>query len=120
MSWANFVSMCIVVLGLLATFPAGAQDESINDYPTSARADYVFACMAANGGTRLALERCSCSIDVIASIFPYDRYVQAETVLSVGQRPGEGAELFRNNPFMRDLIADLRRAQAEAEVECFP
>jgi hypothetical protein len=120
MSWANFVSMCSVVLGLLATFPAGAQDESINDYPTSARADYVFACMAANGETRLALERCSCSIDVIASIFPYDRYVQAETVLSVGQRPGEGAELFRNNPFMRDLIADLRRAQAEAEVECFP
>jgi hypothetical protein len=120
MSWANVVSRCSLVLGLMTTYPAGAQDEGINDYPTPARADYVFACMAANGGTRLALERCSCSIDVIASIFPYERYVQAETALSVGQRPGEGAELFRSNPFMRDLIADLRRAQAEAEVECFP
>ena len=120
MSWANIVLSCSVVLGLLAACPAEAQDEGINDYPTTARADYVFACMAANGGMRLALERCSCSIDVIASIFPYERYVQAETALSVGQRPGEGAELFRSNPFMRDLIADLRRAQAEAEVECFP
>lgn len=120
MSWTNVVSGGCLILGLIATCPAGAQDESINDYPTSARADYVFACMAANGGTRLALERCSCSIDVIASVLPYERYVQAETALSVGQRTGESAELFRNNPMMRDLVAELRRAQAEAEVECFP
>jgi hypothetical protein len=41
-----------------------------NDYPTVARADYVFGCMQVNGQTRDALERCSCSIDVIASFFP--------------------------------------------------
>jgi len=111
---------CVFALGLLASHTVHGQEENVNDYPTSARADYVFGCMAANGGTRLALERCSCSIDVIASLLPYERYVQAETALSVGQRAGESAELFRNNPFMRDLIADLRRAQAEAEVECFP
>jgi hypothetical protein len=46
-------------------------------------ADYVFACMKANGETRPALEKCSCSIDVIASILPYDRYVAAETFLSL-------------------------------------
>jgi hypothetical protein len=109
-----------VVLGVLACGAAWAQPEGSNDYPTAARADYVFACMAANGGTRQALERCSCSIDVIASILPYERYVQAETALSVGQRTGESSELFRNNPFVRDLLADLRRAQAEGEVECFP
>lgn len=120
MSWTKAVSGICLILGLAAAGPAGAQDEGINDYPTSARADYVFACMAANGETRLALERCSCSIDTIASILPYERYVQAETALSVGQRTGESAELFRNNPLMRDLIAELRRAQAEAEVECFP
>jgi len=120
MSWTKAVSGVCLILGLVAVGPASAQDEGINDYPTAARADYVFACMAANGETRLALERCSCSIDTIASILPYERYVQAETALSVGQRTGESAELFRNNPLMRDLIADLRRAQAEAEVECFP
>ncbi len=43
----------------------------LNDYPTDARAEYVFACMATNGGTRDALERCSCSIDIIATLLPY-------------------------------------------------
>ncbi len=120
MSRGAVILGCAFALGVLASHPAHGQDESVNDYPTAARADYVFACMAANGGTRLALERCSCSVDVMASLLPYDRYIQAETALSVGQRGGESAELFRNNPFMRNLIADLRRAQAEAEVECFP
>jgi hypothetical protein len=41
-------------------FPAWADD--LNDYPTALRADYVFGCMKANGETRPALERCSCSI----------------------------------------------------------
>ena len=38
----------------------------LNDYPTEARADYVFACMKTNGDTQQALRQCSCSIDVIA------------------------------------------------------
>ena len=56
-----------------------------NDYPTSARADYVFACMKTNGDTREALDQCSCSIDVIASLLPYDAYVAAATVASMDQ-----------------------------------
>ena len=38
------------------------------DYPTDALADYVFGCMASNGQTQDSLRRCSCSIDVVASI----------------------------------------------------
>lgn len=30
----------------------------LNDYPTAARADYVFACMKTNGETRHALDQC--------------------------------------------------------------
>lgn len=91
----------------------------INDYPTSARVDYVFGCMAANGQTRQALENCSCSIDVVATILPYDKYVQAETVLSVRRVGGEKVAMFNSSPEMRKLVADLRRAQAEAEFRCF-
>ena len=68
----------------------------LNDYPTVARADYVFACMKTNGETRQALEQCSCSIDIIASILPYDRYVAAETVLSLSQVPGQFGTMFRS------------------------
>jgi len=91
----------------------------LNDYPTSARADYVFACMKTNGETRPALEKCSCSIDVIASILPYDRYVAAETFLSLSQVPGRFGTMFQSPEQARTAINELRRAQAEGEVRCF-
>jgi hypothetical protein len=96
---------------------AGAQE--INDYPTSARAEYVFGCMKANGESRQAIEQCSCSIDVVASIVPYERYVTAETVLSMSQVRGNLGGQFRTSEQAASALNDLRRAQAEAEVRCF-
>ena len=108
---------------LLATLvvgaPAGAQELRFNDYPTDARAEYVFACMAANGQNQDMLRRCSCSIDVIASILPYDRYVAAETVLTMRQTTGERVGMMRTAPSANAMVADLRRAQAEGEIRCF-
>jgi len=115
---------CLVgTLAIFASAAVSAQNltsvqDFTNDYPTEARADYVFGCMEVNGGTSDALRRCSCSIDVIASILPYDKYVTAETVMSVVQVGGEKAALF-HDPSMADKVADLRRAQAEGEVRCF-
>ena len=108
----------VLLAAALLTAPVAAQDLT-NDYPTDARAEYVFGCMAVNGQTQDALRRCSCSIDQIASILPYDGYVSAETVLRMRQGGGEGAALFRGAPSMRDITAELRRAQAEAEMLCF-
>jgi hypothetical protein len=102
---------------LLAAAPAAAAE--VNEYPTSARADYVFGCMKANGDTRLALEQCACSIDVIASILPYDGYVAAETVASLDQQAGQIGNMMRNTGAARDVLETLRRAQAEAQVRCF-
>jgi hypothetical protein len=97
----------------------GSAATDLNDYPTDARADYVFACMKTNGDTRPALEKCSCSIDVIASILPYGRYVDAETVLSLAQVPGNFGTMFRSSEQAKAAANDLHRAQAEAEVRCF-
>ena len=96
-----------------------ADPDKASDYPTAARADYVLGCMASNNQTRAALEHCSCSIDVIASILPYDRYEQAETILSMRQGVGAQAREFNAVKGLNDIIADLRRAQAEAEIRCF-
>jgi hypothetical protein len=90
-----------------------------NDYPTSARADYVFACMKVNGDTRQALDQCSCSIDVIASLLPYDAYVAGETVASMDQAAGRIGSMFRGAALARAALDSLRRAQAESEVRCF-
>ncbi|TMJ93233.1 MAG: hypothetical protein E6G77_24360 [Alphaproteobacteria bacterium] len=43
-----------LVAAAAAELPVGAAE--LNDYPTAARADYVFACMKTNGDTRPALE----------------------------------------------------------------
>src|SRR5690348_1749818 len=110
---------CASLVALLALGSHSAAADELNDYPTAARADYVLACMKANGETRHALEQCSCSIDVIASVLPYDRYVTAETVLSVGQVAGNLGAEFRSSEPAKAALNDLRRAQAEAEVRCF-
>ena len=103
---------------LMATAVVGYA-EQVNDYPTSARAEYVFGCLKANGETRQAIDQCSCSIDVIASLLPYDRYVTAETVLSMSQVRGNLGGQFRTSEQAASAVNDLRHAQAEAEVRCF-
>ena len=98
---------------------AAAAELPLNDYPTAARADYVFGCMQVNGQTRDALERCSCSIDVIASLLPYEQYEEAETVMRVRQRGGRNASMFLTMPMLRTKVDALKRAQIEAELRCF-
>jgi hypothetical protein len=90
-----------------------------NDYPTEARADYVFACMKTHGDTQVALRQCSCSIDVIATLLPYERYVAAQAVLSLAQVPGRFGAMFRGPEPAKEAVKNLRQAQAEAEVRCF-
>src|SRR3989442_2964899 len=93
-----------LVAATAALLPAGAAE--LNDYPTAARADYVFACMKANGDTRQALEQCSCSIDIIASILPYERYVAAETVLSLSQVPTRFGSMFQSPEQVKSATND--------------
>jgi hypothetical protein len=139
---AAFAALSLGALSLAALGPACAQDAPpagpgaagatmapsadldagaalLNDYPTEARADYVFVCMATNGQTREALRRCSCSIDVIASILPYEKYVDAETVLAMRQAGGERVGMLRTAAVANDFVRDLKRAQAEGDVRCF-
>ena len=112
-----------IAAALAVCFPLATQAQSVaerfNDYPTTARADYVFACMAKNGQTREMLQRCACSIDEIAAILPYDAYLQGETVLSMRRTGGERMAVFTNAASTEAMVADLRRAQAEAEIVCF-
>ena len=88
-------------------------------YPTEALAEYVLGCMRSNGQTRDTLERCSCSIDVIASIVPYEHYVTAETFKRMSQTTGEASGLFRESAPAKAAGTELKRAQAEAEIRCF-
>lgn len=113
MRWVVFMAL------LSGAAQAQSVADRLNDFPTAARADYVFACMATNGQTRETLQRCACSVDEIAKLISYEQYLQAETVLSMRRVGGERMAVFNSAPAAEALVADLRRAQAEAELVCF-
>lgn len=113
------VTVAIALSHAIAAANAQELDaDVVNDYPTFNRADYVFGCMQVNGNTRIALERCSCSIDVIAGILPFKDYEQAETILSIRQRGGESVAQF-NRPESTAIVTKLKQAQIEGELRCF-
>ncbi|HTZ78426.1 MAG TPA: hypothetical protein VMC10_10975 [Stellaceae bacterium] len=113
----------VAALALAAALPALAATTPPpkNDYPTSARADFVLGCMAANGNTREALFQCSCAIDNIAGTLPYSDYEKAETALSLQQGGGVGGRIgeFQDPPEIKEVLQRLREAQAEANLTCF-
>lgn len=119
MSLAKQLRPIVAAMAVLASSAIAARAEEANDYPTATRAEYVYGCMKANGESRQSIEQCSCSIDVVASIVPYERYVTAETVISMAQVQGNLGGQFRTSEQANSAVNDLRRAQAEAEVRCF-
>lgn len=110
-----------VVLAVAALLVTAAPAASANDYPTAETVDYVLGCMAANGNTREAMRKCSCSIDLIAKRLPFAMYEKAETALGLQLGGGVGGRvgLFRDPPEIKEVIERLRKAQAEANLQCF-
>ena len=119
MTLAGSLRLNVCALIALVATVIVVRADAVNDYPTAARSEYVFGCLKANGETRQAIDQCSCSIDVVASLLPYDRYITAETVLSMAQVQGNLGGQFRSSEQASTALNDLRRAQAEAEVRCF-
>lgn len=112
-----WIAALMVLCGVFSVTTARATDQS--DYPTAARAEYVFACMATNGQTQQALEHCSCAIDVIATILSYDKYEQAETVLRMRRSAGGYLGAMFHTEISNNMVRALEEAQAEAEIRCF-
>ena len=116
----RFLTACLAAT-LVTGLTAGASraiELPANDYPTAARADYVFACMQTNGQNRMVLDKCACSIDAIAALLPYADYEAAETIMSVRQRGGESVA-YMFNQASREKVNNMKRAQIEGELRCF-
>ena len=109
----------LMITPILVLLPFSVALSAPADYPTAAIADYVYGCMKANGETQPVLRKCSCSLDVVASLVPYDDYSAAEAYLGLRRMTGERASLFRDSEASTAVVDRLRRAQAEADVRCF-
>jgi hypothetical protein len=107
------------MFGLALGAGAGSGAASANDYPTEVVADYVIGCMASNGESQDMLRRCSCSIDAVSSLIPYDAYEKADTIIRMREVAGDTTAMFRNMKMLDDIVKALRLAQIEADFRCF-
>jgi hypothetical protein len=104
---------------MIATGAVAPQPAHANAYPTEIVTDYVIGCMAANGETQDMLRRCSCSIDTVASILPYDTYERADTIIRMAGVSGDNTAMFREMTMLKSIVDQLRLAQIEADFRCF-
>lgn len=114
------VVLAVFMLGFLCFHGGDALAAGkVNDFPTEARAEYVFACMAANNMDFLYLRKCSCAVDAIASRMTYEEYVHAETILRLQRSYSPDADVYRSVRVYKKPLDALFRAQAAAELKCF-
>ncbi len=114
--------MSLIPLVAAALSPVAFADPAPqHDYPTSARVQYVFECMAEHGGADFArMYQCSCSIDQIANALPYDVYEEADTYMRGKHAMGERGGVLREGRRAREMRSLLQKTKAQSEKECFP
>jgi len=93
-------------------------DAPRNDYPTSARVEYVQECIAKNGGNLSDLYKCSCAIDRIADRLTYDDFVESGTFARYARLPGEGGGIFRDPQSAKERAKLYRTVEADAYKAC--
>jgi hypothetical protein len=113
------ILVCASVGAIMLGGVAAPQHAEANAYPTEVVADYVIGCMASNGASQNTLRRCSCSIDTVASMLPYDTYEKADTIIRMSAVAGGNTEIFRTTNMLKKVVDELRLAQIEADFRCF-
>lgn len=89
---------CIALTGPLAWGAGDAPKPAAAggyDYPTQGRVEYVLSCMDDNGHDFANVYKCSCVIDKMAAVLPYDEFVDQSTFAKYATLGGEGGAEFR-------------------------
>lgn len=106
-----------------STLLAAAGEEEMqckrDSYPTPVIADYVLACMSANGNSFESLHQCSCSIDFISERMDYETYERASTVMQVQLDRGQRGLFYRDSKWAKSRVDFLQKVQAESTLRCF-
>lgn len=94
-------------------------ERSVNDFPTAARSEYVFACMNANKISPDFIRRCSCAIDKIAKRISYKDYEMAESLVRIQLGNSPRNQAYQGVGLSKKPLEKLYRAMAAAELACF-
>jgi hypothetical protein len=100
-----------------AAAPGAGNPAQGHDYPTQGRVEYVLGCMDDNGHDFANVYKCSCAIDHIAAVLPYDDYVEQMTFSKYSTLGGEGGNEFRVDR-AKAQTKNYRSIQTEALRAC--
>jgi hypothetical protein len=100
-----------------AAAPVAGNPAQGHDYPTQGRVEYVLGCMDDNGHDFANVYKCSCAIDRIAAVLPYDDYVEQMTFSKYSTLGGEGGNEFRVDR-AKAKTKNYRAIQTEALHAC--
>lgn len=90
-----------------------------NNFPTTARVEYVLECMKNNNGKYEFLYKCSCAIDQIAGRVGYDEYVEISTAARHRSLGGERGAEFRDPESVRAMAKKYTEIQGASNDACF-
>ena len=113
------IALAMLCTSALSSFPLAALgDQNSNDFPTSARVEYVQECIVQSGGKLENMYQCSCVIDEIAKQFTYDEYVEASTFARYATLPGERGGEFRDPERGREMAKHFKDVERDASKRC--
>jgi len=112
------IAASIVIPATIAAHDEDAE-AAAERYPTHVIADYVLACMSANGNSFESLHQCSCSIDHIMSKISHEDYEKASTILQVQLDKGQRGIFYRDSNWAKNNLDRFERVQAESTLKCF-
>jgi hypothetical protein len=91
-----------------------------NDFPTAERVEFVMECMRDHtGGQFELLNKCSCTIDRLATQYKYDDFVEAQTMAKAVTIAGERGSTLRDNEDAQKAAKKYRASIIDAGRACF-
>ena len=108
--------LCCALLGIASAVPLAA---AANDFPTTARVEFVLECMKNHAGKYEFLYKCSCSVDEIAKQVPFDEYVEISTALRHQSLGGQRGAEFRDPANVKTMAKKYKTIEDNAADACF-
>lgn len=112
----------LLLLSVLAMSGAAtaAPASHINDFPTVDRVLYVQECMRAHPGPQFEMiNKCSCSLDALATTVKYNDYVSVNTIIKAMSIGGERGGAVRDVPSYEPQVKHYKELLGKAEKGCF-
>lgn len=105
-----------------AATPADAPAKvRVNDFPTQARVEYVYECLAENPGPSMQemFYKCICAADAVAARVSHDRWVELSVFNAARPMAGERGAYVRERADAPAMLRAYRELQADARKSCF-